>query len=205
MGDLPTTRVQSSRLILITGVDNPGTISLSLWPPRNKTITKFYNAIFVWFVTKSVHIDVVTSIFTEPFLTALSSFSARREKTKIIYSGNGTKFRVANEHYANYKGILSTSQMETVRVFLSTDWCDLKFIQPHGPHFGGLWEAAVKSMKYHLRRTLGSQVATYEELCTLLAELEDCLNSRNLCALYDDLFNTNYLSTGNFLIGKPLN
>ena len=29
--------------------------------------------------------------------------------------------------------------------------------------------------KYHLRLTLGTQIATYEELCTLLAEIEACL------------------------------
>jgi len=59
-------------------------------------------------------------------------------------------------------------------------------------------------MKYHLRRTLGSQFATYEELCTLLAEIDACLNSRLLCALSDDPFNPTYLSPGHFLIGEPL-
>ena len=97
-----------------------------------------------------------------------------------------------------------TPQMATVQDFLATEGCEWKFIPPHGSHFGGLWEAAVKSMKYHLRRTLGSQVATYEELCTLLAEIEDCLNPRALCALSDDPFNPTYLSPGHFLIGEPL-
>ena len=72
------------------------------------------------------------------------------------------------------------------------------------PSLGGLWVAAVKSMKYYLRRTLGSQVATYEELCTLLDEMEACLNSRHLCALPDDPFNPTYLSPVYFLIGEPL-
>jgi hypothetical protein len=59
-------------------------------------------------------------------------------------------------------------------------------------------------MKYHLRRTLGSHIATYEELCTLLTEIEACLNSRPLCALSDDPFYPTYLSPGHFLIGEPL-
>jgi len=63
---------------------------------------------------------------------------------------------------------------------------------------GGLWEVTVKSIKYHLRRTLGAQVATYDELCTLLTEIEACLNSRPLCALSDDPFNPTYLSPGLF-------
>jgi hypothetical protein len=72
--------------------------------------------------------------------------------------------------------------MARVQDFLATEGCDWKFIPPHGPHFGGLWEAAVKSMKYHLRRTLGDHISTYEELCTLLAEIEACVNSRPLGA-----------------------
>ena len=59
-------------------------------------------------------------------------------------------------------------------------------------------------MKYHLRRTLVSHVATYEELCTLIAEIEACLNSRHLFALSDDPFKTTYLSAGHILIGEGL-
>jgi len=61
--------------------------------------------------------------------------------------------------------------------------------QPHGTHFGGLWVAAVKSIKFHLRRTLGYQVATYVELCILRPQVEAILKSRTLCALSDDPFN----------------
>ena len=61
-----------------------------------------------------------------------------------------------------------------------------------------------ENQKYHLPRTLGSQFATYEELCTLLAEIADWLYSKTLCALSDDPFNPTYLSPGHFLIGEPL-
>jgi len=205
MGELPSTRVQPSRPFLTTGVDYAGPISRRLGTPRSKTITKGYIAIFVCFVTKAVHIEVVTSLTTEAILAALRRFLARRGKPKTIYSDNGTNFQgAANELHEIYKMLQSTSQMARIQDFLATEGCNWKFIPPHGPHFGGLWEAAVKSMKYHLRRTLGAQVATYEELCTLLAEIEACLNSRPLCALSDDPFNPTYLSPGHFLIGESL-
>jgi hypothetical protein len=53
-------------------------------------------------------------------------------------------------------------------------------------------------MKYRLRRTLGSHVATYEELCILLAEIEACLNSRPLCALSDEFFQPNIFVSWTF-------
>ena len=98
----------------------------------------------------------------------------------------------------------SSAQMATVQDYLTSEGCNWLFSPSHGPHHGGLWEAAVKSMKHHLRRTLGSQIATYEELCTLLTEIEACLNSRPLCALSSDPQFSAYLSPEHFLIGDPL-
>jgi len=206
MGELPPSRVQPSRPFLTTGVDYAGPIQLRLGTTRSKIITKSYIAIFICFATKAVHIEVVTILTTEAFLAALRHFIARRGKPKTIYSDNGTNFQGAsNQLHEIYKMLHSSSQMARVQDFLANEGCDWKFIPPHGPHIGGLWEAAVKSMKHHLRRTLGSHVATFEELCTLLTETEACLNSRPLRALSSDPFNPSYLSPGYFLIGEPLN
>jgi hypothetical protein len=71
MGELPPARVQPSRPFLTTGVDYDGPISLRLGTTCSKTITKGYIAIFVCFVTRAVHIEVVTSLTTEAFLAAL--------------------------------------------------------------------------------------------------------------------------------------
>jgi len=51
---------------------------------------------------------------------------------------------------------------------------------------------------------LSSHVANYEGLCTILSEIEACLNSGPLCALSDDRSISNYLSLGHFLIGETL-
>jgi len=95
MGELPSTRVQPSRPFLTTGVDYAGPISLILGTPRSKTITKGYIAIFICFLTKAVHIEVVTSLTTEAFLAALRRFIACRGKAGTIYSDNGTNFQGA--------------------------------------------------------------------------------------------------------------
>ena len=51
---------------------------------------------------------------------------------------------------------------------------------PNAPHFGGLWESAVKSMKRNLKRLMGTLLFTFEELTTMACQVEACLNSRPL-------------------------
>jgi TRAP-type uncharacterized transport system fused permease subunit len=99
MGELPSTRVQPSRLFLTTGVDYAVPISLLLGTTRTKTKTKGCIAIFVCFVTKAVHIEVVTSLTTEAFLAALRRFIARRGKPKAINSDSGTNFQSASNQF----------------------------------------------------------------------------------------------------------
>ena len=81
----------------------------------------------------------------------------------------------------------------------STSW---HFIPPASPHFGGLWEAAVRSMKCHLRRVIGDQILTFAEYSTLLCKIEACLNSRPLIPLSDDASELEPLTPAHFLIQR---
>ncbi|XP_011875126.1 PREDICTED: uncharacterized protein LOC105566037, partial [Vollenhovia emeryi] len=86
----------------------------------------------------------------------------------------------------------------------AADKISWKFIPPHAPHFGGLWEAGVRSVKHHLRRVLGSHTPTFEEFTTLLCRIEACLNSRPIGPLNDTLDDYEPLTPGHFLIGSAL-
>jgi len=77
------------------------------------------------------------------------------------------------------------------------------FIPSNAPHFGGLWEAAVKSAKYHMTRIV-SKALTFEEMQTL-CEIEAILNSHPLLPLSADPNDLAYLIPGHFLVGTTLN
>ena len=77
-----------------------------------------------------------------------------------------------------------------------------RFILPRAPHFGGLWEAAVKT---HLRKIIGQQVLIYEEMATLTAQIEMCLNSQPLVPITGDPDDIDSLTPGHYLIGSALN
>lgn len=114
---------------------------------------------------------------------------------------NGTNFVGANREMR--EAIASWQETHTLD-FVQSKGTEWHFITPSAPFQGGLWEAAVKSMKHHLRRVMGAQKYSYEILSTLLAEVEACLNSRPLCAMSDDKDDARALTPAHFLIGEEL-
>ena len=102
-------------------------------------------------------------------------------------------FTQSSQEFANISSLLANN---------GTQW---KFNPPSAPHFGGKWESSVKSVKYHLRRIIGDTSLTFEELSTLLAQIEAVLNSRPLCALSDDPSDVTAITPAHFLIGTTLN
>ena len=46
------------------------------------------------------------------------------------------------------------------------------FIPPNSPHFGGMWEAGVKSLKYYWKKIVGKILLTFEEFSTLVTQVE---------------------------------
>ncbi|XP_075990201.1 uncharacterized protein LOC142985844 [Anticarsia gemmatalis] len=195
MADLPEQRVKPSRPFTHTGVDFTGYVDVKLNKGRGVKTSKAYIAIFVCMATKAVHIELVSELSTEAFIAAFQRMCARRGTPAHMYSDNGTNFvgacKVLKEDYIHFKQLLSPEFFDEIAK-LEVQW---HFNAPAWPSAGGIFEAAVKSLKHHLRRVLGEQKLTWEEFTTLLAKMEACMNSRPLCPLTEDpeeFYNTLY-------------
>lgn len=59
-------------------------------------------------------------------------------------------------------------------------------------------------IKFHLKRVVGNKTLTFEELYTVLTQIEACLNSRPICALSENVEELEILTPAHFLIGNSL-
>ena len=175
MGTLPQARVRPSSPFECSGVDDVGPINVQLTKTRGKDTMKGYIAIFICMATRAIYIVIDDDYSSEAFIAAFHRFTARRRFCKELYSDQETNFVGVD---AQLKQIIVASSSFSSQIIKSlaqegTSWI---FNPPSAPHFGGIWEAAVKSAKHHLRRIIGDQVLTFSELATLMCRIEACLN-----------------------------
>ncbi|GFW22080.1 uncharacterized protein TNCV_1632121 [Trichonephila clavipes] len=102
---------------------------------------------------KTVHIELVSDLTSQAFIAALKRFMARRGKCAKLFSDNGKNFVGASNEIKKLLEIVRKPD-EKLANYLAAEGIEWKFIPARSPNFGGLWEAAIKSCKYHLKRVV---------------------------------------------------
>jgi len=119
-------------------------------------VTKGYICVFVCFSTRAVNIELISDLTSDAFFNALKRFIGRRGVCSDIYSDNATNFVGANKKLLELKCLFqSATHLDKMYNALPKIGINWHFIPPQSPHFGGLWEASIKSIKTHLYRVLG--------------------------------------------------
>ncbi|XP_062534626.1 uncharacterized protein LOC134203792 [Armigeres subalbatus] len=183
------------------GIDFWGPIYLK---PRHRRDAppKAYVSVFVCFSTKAVHLELVVDLSTAKFLQAFRRFISRRGLCTDVYSDNGKNF-VGAAHELR-KLLKADDFRHAIAGECSKIGIRWHFNPPRGSHFGGLWEAAIKSAQKHFVRVLGDRKLAFDDMETLLVQIEGCLNSRPLMKLSDDPTDLEALTPGHFLVGSSL-
>lgn len=176
MSALPDYRTSPELAFVNIGIDYAGPFTLRpnlLRGRPNQTRIKAYIAVFICLVTRAIHLELVSDISTKAFIAALKRMIFRRGLPAMIVSDNATNF-VGAKNYLDKVQEFNNKNSDEIKEKFKLDW---KFTTPVAPHHGGIYEAAVKSTKYHLRRVIGEQSLTFEEFSTILCQVEGCLNS----------------------------
>ncbi|KMQ87994.1 hypothetical protein RF55_12593 [Lasius niger] len=201
MGDLPYKRVQQYRLFLYAGVNFAGPTATTFKGPRYQILQGLHRGLCLLLNPRSTPGD--SSGYTaEDFLNVYRRFVARRGICATLSSACGTNFVGADKEL---RCLLEQAKAESPEIaqILVNDGTKWRFNPPSAPHFGRIWEAAVKSVKFHLKWIIGDTLLTFEEMTTLLSQIEACLNSRSLQSLTDDPTDLEVLTPAHFLIGSP--
>lgn len=173
MADLPAARLRLFKpAFYSTGMDCFGPFEVKVGRRREKR----WGIIFKCLTTRAVHLDLLTAIDTDAFLMALRRFIARRGTPAELFSDQGTNFKGGERELRE----AFTRMSPSLQALLAPQKIAFRFNPPAAPHFGGVWEREIRSVKSALYATLGARPVTEEVLHTVLTEVEGILNSKPL-------------------------
>lgn len=135
---------------------------------------------------------------------AFENFIARRGIPNTLFSDNGTNFiGGAREIHRLHEQMFA--QNNNLIQFMSSKNIKFKTLPARASHMAGIWERAVGSVKYHLRRVLKDTKLTARHFDHVLKQIEACLNSRPLWAVTSEGDDIEALTPSHFSNFQPLN
>ena len=181
---LPPFRLTDEFAFSRIGLDYAGPVYVKDIYTRAK-MNKAYIALYTCASTRALHLNLVPELSSQAFLRSFRRFVARRGIPARVLSDNAKTFKSMDvDEYIRSIGVVWSYNIEGA------------------PWWGGFFERTVKSVKRCLKKVIGLAKLTYEELLTILIEVECVLNSRPLTYVYDDA--TEPLTPSHLVLGKRL-
>ncbi|XP_035231766.1 uncharacterized protein LOC118203593, partial [Stegodyphus dumicola] len=137
---LPLDRVRDARTFEVTGIDLCGPLIL-------RKRTKAWVVLFTCAVYRAIHLEIVTSLSADCCALALRRFIARRGRSTVIYSDNGTNF-------IGVSGALNQIEWQKIAALETLNPNNWKFIPPTAAWWSGWWERLIRIVKILLVRVL---------------------------------------------------
>ena len=177
--DLPACRVSDNPSFSHTGLDFAGPVYFRESHGAGDS-AKAYICLFTCAFTRAVHLELTRGMSVDAFILAFRRFVGRQGLPVTLLSDNAKSFKSSS------KEIQSICRSPEVFCYLADQRTTWKFIVAKAPWWGGFWERIVRSIKRCLRKVVGRTTLNFEELITLLIEIESIINCRPLTFVYDD-------------------
>ena len=192
--DLPSVRVSEDPPFTHTGVDFAGPLFVRGNTTTESDNNKCYVCLFTCASTRAVHLELTPNLTVDSFLLAFRRFTSRRGLPATLMSDNGKTFRGSS------KEIVKIARSKEVLRYLAINGVSWRFIVEKAPWWGGFWERLIQSVKRCMKKSLGRTTLSYDELNTLLVEVESVINSRPLTYVEDDQDGVSYTLSPSHLI-----
>ena len=166
---LPEHRVNTAYSFQTTGVDYAGPLHVKSIYGSSTVMNKAYICLFTCATSRAIHLELTPNLEADSFLRTLKRFFSRRGTPGLLIDDNAQTFK-----------------SKIVKNFLMKNNIEHSPILPAAPWWGGFYERLVRSVKTPLKKVVGKAKLNYEEMETVLVEIEALINSRPLTYLYED-------------------
>ena len=190
---LPAIRLSDMPPFTNTGVDFAG--PLYCRERGDEEAYKSYISLYTCASTRAVHLELVPNMNSSSFKNSLIRFISTRGVPHCMISDNAKTFKKTAE---DLKCIISRSP---TREFIEDNKIVWLFYLEKSPWWGGFIERMVGVAKSILRKILYRAFLSYDEMTTLLKEIESIINSRPITYVYNDEV-VEPLTPSHLLIGK---
>jgi hypothetical protein len=192
---LPACRVSDDPPFSNTGIDFAGPLYV-----KDDYKQKTYICLYTCASTRAIHLELTKDLSVESFLLSFRRFTSRRGLPARLLSDNAKTFKAAA------KEVKLITRSNEVQRYMSTKGVTWQFIIEKAPWQGGFWERMIQCTKRCLKKNLGRTSLTFEELRTVLVEIEATLNNRPLTYMYDDDEGISYpLTPSQLIYGQQIN
>ena len=192
---LPSYRINESRPFQFCGVDLTG----ALYVKDNDNVRKVYMVLFTCASSRAVHLELAEDLSAYSFARVYRRFVSRRSTPQLMLSDNATNFI---SFVPQLKEFQENSSIKNLLLKSNTEW---HFIPARAPWFGGMWERLIGICKRIIKSALGKSLVSYDELQTIIVEVEGQVNSRPLTHCSTNSEDIVPITPSHLLFGYKLN
>ena len=199
--DLPSFRVDDAPPFAHTGLDFLGPLYVSKTDDAPDAISskKTYVCLYTCASTRAIHLELTPDLTVPSFLRSFRRFVSLFGLPATLISDNAKTFKSASREVKN---IIRSTEVQRHLTDQGVNW---QFIIERAPWWGGFWERMVRTVKRVLKRVIGRSNLNYDELYTILTEVESIVNDRPITYVYDDMESISYALSPSLLVyGRKL-